>query len=207
MRRISVLVAVVGTLAFAGPAQADGLLSGLLPGLVSPSDTPDVCDTNAAQAFSRWNDSNYYVLAPGGAFESGDPAWKLSRGAKVVSGNEPFYVHDRSDGRSLYLPGGATATSPAMCFAMGDWHFRMFVAGSGSVRVKVQVKSLLGILSTLDGGRVSAGSTWRPSPEVELLLSNLCGLVSTDSISVQLTATSGSSIRVDDVYLDPWRSL
>jgi hypothetical protein len=83
----------------------------------------------------------------------------------------------------------------------------MFVAGSGSVRVKVQVKSLLGILSTLDGGRVSAGSTWRPSPEVELLLSNLCGLVSTDSISVQLTATSGSSIRVDDVYLDPWRSL
>jgi hypothetical protein len=70
------------------------------------------------------------------------------------------------------------------------------------VRVTVVAKSLLGVLSTLDGGRVSAGSTWRPSPEVGLLLSNLCGLVSTDSISVRLTPTSGSNVRVDDVYLD-----
>jgi hypothetical protein len=207
MRRITLLLVALGTLAFAGPAQADGLLSGVPPGLVSPSDTPDVCNTNATQAFSRWNDSNYYVLAPGGAFEEGDTAWKLSGGAKTVRGNEPFYVHDRSDKRSLSLPAGARATSPAMCFATGDWHFRFFVQGSGSVRVTVVVKSLLGVLSTLDGGTVSAGSKWRPSPEVELLLSNVCGILSTDSISVSLTAASKSNVVVDDVYLDPWRSL
>ena len=71
--------------------------------------------------------------------------------------------------------------------------------------MKVVVKSLLGVLSTLDGGTVKAGSTWRPSPEVELLLTNLCGVLATDSVSVRLTPTNGSNLRVDDVYLDPWK--
>ena len=155
--------------------------------------------------FSRFGDYNNYVLVPGGAFESGNPAWKLAGGAKVVRGNESFYVHGRYDQQSLSLPNGSTATSPAMCFAPGDWHFRFFVSGSGSVRVKVVVRSLLGVLSTLDGGTVKAGSTWKPSPEVELLLTNVCGVLATDSLSLRLTPTSGSNVRVDDVYLDPWK--
>lgn len=204
-RPIFILAVALCALAPASPAQAGGLLSGVLPGLVSPSDTPSVCDAQVVQPFSRFGDDNNYVLVPGGAFESGDPAWKLAGGAKVVRGNESFYVNDRYDQQSLSLPQGSTATSPAMCFAPGDWHFRLFVSGSGSVRVKVVVKSLLGVLSTLDGGTVKAGSTWRPSPEVEVLLTNVCGLVSTDSLSLRLTPTSGSNVRVDDVYLDPWR--
>jgi hypothetical protein len=205
MRRIFILAVALCALAPAAPAKADGLLSGVLPGLVSPSDTPSVCDTNAVQPFGRFGDYNKYVLVPGGAFESGDPAWKLAGGAKVVRGNESLYDRSRYDQQSLSLPNGSTATSPAMCFAPGDWHFRFFVSGSGSVRVKVVVKSLLGVLSTLDGGTVKAGSTWRPSPEVELLLTNLCGIVSTDSVSLRLSPTAGSNVRVDDVYLDPWK--
>lgn len=204
-RPLLIVATALCALLLAAPAHADGLLSGVLPGLVSPSDTPDVCDTNATQAFSRWGDDNYYVLAPGGAFESGDPAWKLNGGAKVVRGNEPFYLHDRSDQQSLFLPDGSTATSPPMCFAPGDWHFRFVVSGSGSVRVKVVVKSLLGLVSTLDGGTVKAGSTWKPSPTVALLLSNVCGILATDSVSVRLTPVGDSDLRIDDVYLDPWR--
>jgi hypothetical protein len=204
-RPLFVLVAALCALAPAAPAQAEGLLSGVLPGLVSPSDTPSTCDTTVSQPFARWGDGNYYVLAPGGAFESGDPAWKLNGGAKVVRGNESFYVHSRTDQQSLFLPDGSTATSPAMCFAPGDWHFRFFVAGTGSVRVKVVVKSLLGVVSTLDGGTVKAGSTWKPSPEVELLLSNVCGILATDSVSLRLTPAGDSNLRIDDVYLDPWK--
>jgi hypothetical protein len=204
-RPLFVLALAFCALVPAAPAKADGLLSGVLPGLVSPSDTPAVCDANVVQPFARFGDSNNYVLVPGGAFEYGDPAWKLSGGAKVVRGNETFYVNGRSDQQSLYLPGGSVATSPAMCFDPGDWHFRFFVSGTGSVRVKVVVKSALGVLSTLDGGSVRAGSTWKPSPEVELLITNLCGVLATDSVSLRLSPVGDSALRVDDVYLDPWR--
>jgi hypothetical protein len=201
------MLAALVALAFSAPANAGSLLSGVLPGVVSPSDTPSTCDLSASQPFARWNDRNWYVLVPGGAFESGTPAWKLANGARVVSGNESFYVHSTSDRSSLYLPSGSSATSPPMCFATGDWHLRFFTAGSGSVRVKVIVKSLLGVVSTLDGGTVRAGSSWQPSTDVELLLTNLCGLLATDSISIRLTPVGGSNLRIDDVYLDPWRSL
>lgn len=205
-RPLFILAAALGALVMSTPAHAEGLLSGVLPGLVSPSDTPATCDESASQPFKRWGDDNYYVLVPGGAFEPNTPGWKLSGGAKIVLGNEPYYVHSSRDRYSLYLPSGSTVTTPPMCFDLGDWHLRFFSAGSGSVRVKVVVKSLLGVLSVLDGGTVSSGSTWRPSPEVGLLLTNLCGLVATDSISLRISPVNTSGLRIDDVYLDPWKS-
>jgi hypothetical protein len=189
----------------AAPAQAGSLLSGVLPGLVSPSDTPDVCDTTASQPFARWGDKRYYVLTPGGSFEPGTPGWKLSGGAKIVTGNEPYYVHSTADRYSLYLPAGSSATTPPMCFGLGDWNVRFFSTGSGTVRVKIVVKSLLGVLSVLDGGSVSSGSTWKPSADVGLLLTNLSGLLATDSISLRFVPANTAGLRIDDVYLDPWK--
>lgn len=205
-RPLFILAAALAALVMSTPAHAEGLLSGVLPGLVSPSDTPATCDESASQPFKRWGDDNYYVLVPGGAFEPNTPAWKLSGGAKIVLGNEPYYVHSSRDRYSLYLPSGSTVTTPPMCFDLGDWHLRFFSAGSGSVRVKIVVKSLLGVLSVLDGGTVSSGSTWRPSPEVGLLLTNLCGLLATDSISLRISPVNTAGLRIDDVYLDPWKS-
>jgi hypothetical protein len=207
MRKRPLFIFAVALCAFlpATPAHAEGLLSGVLPGLVSPADTPSVCDTNVSKPFARWGDNNSYVLVPGGSFESGTAGWKLAGGAKVVSGNEPFYVRSGSDRYSLYMPAGSSATSPPMCFDPGDWHLRFFSAGSGTVRVKIVVKSLLGVLSVLDGGSVSSGSTWKPSPEVRLLLTNICGLLATDSISLRFVPANTAGLRIDDVYLDPWK--
>jgi hypothetical protein len=203
VKRLSIFIAAAAfALALTGPAQA-GLLSGLLPGLLSPADTPSTCDTSVSQPFKPWGDSHYYVLVPGGSFEQGTAGWKLSGGAKVVSGNEPFYVHSSADKYSLYLPAGATVTTPPMCFAAGDWHVRFFSTGSATIRVKVTVKSLLGLLTVLDGGSVSSSGVWRPSPEVGLLLTNVTGILSTDSISLRFTA--GSAVRIDDIYLDPFK--
>jgi hypothetical protein len=53
---------------------------------------------------------------------------------------------------------------------------------------------------------VSSGSTWRPSPEVGLLLTNVCALLATDSISLRISPANTAGIRIDDVYLDPWKS-
>jgi hypothetical protein len=204
-RPLLILAVLVCGLVPAAPAQAGGLLSGVLPGLVSPSDTPATCDGSASQPFKRWGDNNY-VLLPGGSFEPGSAAWKLSGGAKIVYGNEPFYVRSSSDCYSLYLPYGSTVTTPPMCFKFTDWHLRFFSSGSGTVRVKIVVKSLLGILSVLGGGTVSSGSSWRPSPEVGLLLTNLGGLLATDSISLRISPANTSGVRIDDFYLDPWKS-
>ena len=204
-KRLSILLGTtVAAVVLATPAQA-GLLTGLLPGLVSPADSPSTCDTNVSQPFSPWGDTANYVLTPGGSFEPGGPSWSLSRGVKIVSGNESFYVRSRSDRYSLYMPSGSSVTTPPMCFAAGDWKMRFFATGGGNVRVQVRVKSLLGLLSILDGGTVKSGSTWKPSPEIGLLVTNLGGILATDSVSFRLIANDGA-VRIDDVYLDPFKS-
>jgi hypothetical protein len=204
-RPLFILAVIVCALAPAAPAHAS-LLSGVLPGLISTSDTPATCDTKTSQPFARWGDMRNYVLVPGGSFESGAVGWKLNGGAKVVSGNEPFYVRSTADRHSLYLPAGSSVTTPPMCFGLGDWNVRYFSVGSGTVRVKIVVKSLLGVLSVLDGGTASSGSTWRPSPKVGLLLTNVTGLLAVDSISLRFVPANTAGIRIDDVYLDPWKS-
>jgi hypothetical protein len=205
-RPLIVLLVALCALAPAAPASAS-LLGGVLPGLVSPSDTPTTCDTSTSQPFARWGDTRNYVLVPGGSFETGAKGWQMSGGAKVVPGNETFYVRSASDRYSLYLPAGSSATTPPMCFGMGDWNVRFFSVGSGTVRVKIVVKSLLGVVSVLDGGSATSGSAWRPSPQVGLLLTNVTGLLATDSISLRFAPANSTGLRIDDVYLDPWRSL
>jgi hypothetical protein len=94
-----------------------------------------------------------------------------------------------------------------MCFAPGDWHMRFLgvsPSGSSAVRVTVMVNSLLGLVSILDGGTVSNNGTWKPSPQVNLLLTNVTSLLTTKAISLRFTATSGAT-RIDDVYLDPFK--
>jgi hypothetical protein len=200
------VLCTVCVFALAGSAQA-ALLSGVLPGLVASGDTPSTCDMQISEPFAPWGDKSNYVLMPGGAFESSGPAWKLSGGAKVVKGNEPYYVRSKKDAYSLELPVGSSATTPPMCFAFGDWKLRFFAVGApGKLRVKVNVKSALGILSGLDAGTMSTGSTWQPSPEMQLLVTNLTGLLAIDSISLQFLPMGTSTLRIDDGYLDPWKS-
>lgn len=162
------------------------------------------CDPNVTQIFKPFGDSAYYMLTPGGSFEAGAPGWKLERGAKIVSGNESFYLNSKADKSSLSMPSGSTAITPTMCFQAGDWHMRFVGKGTGRVKVTIMVPSLLGLLSVLDGGTVRPGGTWSPSPKVSLLLTNVGGLLTTKAIALKFTAVDGTS-QIDDVYLDPFK--
>jgi hypothetical protein len=123
----------------------------------------------------------------------------------LVQGNELFYIHSLQDRQSMSIPQGASATSPMMCFSTGNWHFRFVGRGNGRARVTVRVRGLFGVISILDGGTVSLNNSWRPSPRVSLLLTNIGGLLTTKAISLRFTAVNGTA-QIDDVYVDPWVS-
>ena len=169
------------------------------------------CDPTSTQAFAPFGDSSYYARLDNGGFEGGSRGWSLSDGARVVSGNEPYYLTGRrSDSHSLYLPAGSSAVSNTVCFALGDWHLRFVtkrLSSSGGLHVEVVLPSLFGLLTVLDGGTVYGNGSWAPSPRMELLLSNLTGLLGNNSVAFRFTPVGfGSSYQMDDVYLDPWKS-
>lgn len=193
-------VVIIAALATTRTAKA-GLLS---------TGSASYCDSNAGQTFAPWGDSSYYAKLFNGGFEGGSAGWYLSGGARVVSGNEPFFVGDVDDSHSLLLPEGSSAYSGTVCFATADWHLRLFARNVGSARgqlhVQVIVPSLLGVLSILDGGTVSAGNSWQPSPRLALLLSNVTSLLGTRAVAFRFTPVgAGAAFQIDDVYLDPWK--
>ena len=163
------------------------------------------CPTATSVPFARWSDYANYGLVPNGGFESGATGWTLSGSARVVSGNEPFYIRSTSDRYSLSLPAGSSASSPPMCISLLSSKMRFVVAGSSGSKVKIQIvyrgllSSLLGIL---DGGTVSAGS-WQPSPQMTMLGGVLPLL--TQSVQFRFVPVNGS-VSLDDVYLDPMKS-
>jgi hypothetical protein len=184
--------------ALAVPAADAGLISGLTGIGLCPA-------AQAVQPFAPWSDYASYELAPNGGFESGATSWTLTGAAKVVAGNESFYVNSKSDTRSLALPAGSSATSGAVCVGgLTRASVRLFVASGGStsatLQVQVVLRSLTGaLLGLLDGGTVTAGPAWSPTP-VLLALQLPLG---TSSVQLKLSSSSGTSL-ADDVYVDPW---
>ena len=73
-----------------------GALVALAAASASPAHAGDEsllgCGYEPVHPFLQWLDPLPYTLLPGGDFESGAAGWKLSGGARVVDGNEPFYV-------------------------------------------------------------------------------------------------------------------
>ena len=190
---------LVSAFALAGSIIAAGASADVAPSLLGGN-----CGTTS-QPFAQWNDSAAYYLAGNGGFESAG-GWTLSGGSAVVAGNEPFYTHGKQDHSALLLPTGATATSAQLCFGLlnpGIRFFAMSPTGSGTVHVQVIAYGLLGALSTLDGGTVSAGKAWAPSPKLSTTLSQLNSLVGAKSIAIKLTAASGT-VEIDDLYIDPF---
>jgi hypothetical protein len=204
MKRLLVSFATVIAVA-AVPATAQ---AGLLV------ETATSCDAQSlSQPFKQFLDPIQYTLVPGGAFEAGNPAWKLTGGAGVVSGNESWKVHGSADSRSLRLPAGSTATSPAMCVGLGHPTLRLFAKKSGggllgplsTLRVDVLIEDNLGLIKSLPTGLVLAGSDWSPSLP-QLVVANLLPILDAGEtpIAFRLVPQGTATWTVDDVYVDPW---
>jgi hypothetical protein len=167
------------------------------------------CPGSGDSVFLPWLDPARYVLAPGGDFETAG-GWKLSGGAKVVSGNEPWRVHGTKDRRSLSIPAGASATTPALCAGLGDPTLRLFAAGgslTSGLKVEAIYRTALGTVTQPVAALPGTGN-WAPTPPLPFL-ANATGLLSLDgltsSVQFRFTVTGRSGWTIDDVYVDPWK--
>ena len=159
-----------------------------------------------SQPFAQFGDSRSYTFGANGGLESGPTGWTLS-GGSVVSGNESYFVHSRSDLNSLSLGSGGNALSPKLCMGTTSTVTRFFVrsGNGGRVRVQVVLKGLLGqVLGIVQISDLSPSASWQPGPAI-LNLDSLLGLIGVSSIQLKFTTLSGS-VQVDDIYVDPWAS-
>jgi hypothetical protein len=170
------------------------------------------CETHAySQPFARWGDNAQYTPVDGGSFESGTPAWTLTGGSSVVSGNEPFYVRSSSDSKSLRIPQGGTATSRSICVGIHEPTMRFFAKQNGGLlgsltsvmTVEVLFETSLGVVLSAPVNVGALNSAWAPSL-TGVVVANLLPLMPNDTTAVafRFRAVTGSW-NVDDLYVDP----
>jgi len=177
------------------------------------------CGHKASNPFLRFLDPLPYTLAPDGGFEAGAAGWKLSGGARVVAGNESFALSGPGT-KSLQLPAGSSATSPRMCVGLLLPIVR-FVYQGGNLLSSMKVEA---VWTNAAGGQSSIvllpgvlgglGSKWVPTlPLLQIggLLNALTLNGLTTEMSFRFTPKGGlfgsGTWRIDDIYVDPWKSV
>jgi len=156
------------------------------------------------QPFARWGDTNPYKRVPGGNFEGSLAGWKLTGGAHVVSGNESFGVAGGT--HSLYLPAGASATTPLTCVNAAYPTARFFAKNDGllsNVVVQLLYKDPVVGLVPIPAGTATLSWSWSPTLPM-LTLSAVPGLLDggTAQVALRFTALLGPS-QIDDIFIDP----
>jgi len=197
------IIATIASAAFASTANAALL-----------TESAESCDDGPiTQPFQGFGDGANYKLLSGGSFESGTPAWQLSGGAKIVTGNETYKVGGSTHSRSLSLPNGSAAVSPFTCVGLGEPTLRLFAKRNSALlglvstlNVQIQVKTSLGLslwLPVLPGDL--GGSSWHPTAQMPLI-ANILPLSHSDKTPVRFRFTPLlGSWQIDDVYVDPVR--
>jgi hypothetical protein len=202
--RTTIFTAVIAftVLALSAPASQAGVLV----------NTAVSCDAYTfEQPFLRWNDSFDYVLAPNGGFERAANQWTLLNGARVVPGNEPYYVHRRTDSRSLALPVGSRAKSRSMCVGLDHPTLRFFARNRGEptsvLRVDVMFEDAAGNVQTLTIGTTTGSESWEPALPMPVV-ANLLPLLPNERTAVAFRFApldNAGAWQIDDVYVDPYK--
>jgi hypothetical protein len=161
------------------------------------------CDNSSLSTpFAQFGDNNQYKLVPGGNFEGSLSGWTLSGGARVVAGGN----QNGSAGHSLYLPAGASVTTPFTCVNAAYPSFRLFARNESLLSTVVpQIVYKLPLLGNvaLPIGVAALSPNWNPTMPL-LTASVVTGLLNggTAQVALKFTAALGPS-QVDDIYVDP----
>lgn len=189
MKKVAVLVAFAGVLAFAPAAQA-------APPIGTCPDEPP-----SSQPFLAYGDDDTYFLAPGGDFESGAPGWELADGAALVDS-------PGATGAAVSLPPGASATSPSICVSRAHVSARLFGQAFDGPRrdrakIDVDVISPVGLVTSEKNIRVQ--DEWQPTRQFRLGagLFDLDPTTLTTQIQLRFTTEGPATAVLDDLWIDP----
>jgi hypothetical protein len=197
----------------ASPAVADDqeyTTEAVMPSWTAAS-AQSCADPDVAPLLSSFKDDDFYAPAPGGAFNDGAGGWQLDGGASVVDGDGALQLFGAGGG-ALELPVGATATSPTFCVDERYPHFRFSFAQrslSEDADVRVEV-----IYPGLDEKNVRKakdlkakhGRGWELSDRIKLDPYHGVKRGGWRLVAVRIGVKSGkpgTSVRVDDVLVDP----
>lgn len=178
---------------------ASGAVGTARAGLTCPGQT-------YVQPFVPWLDYANYVGVQNGSLES-TSGWSLAGGARLVDGNEPFYINSANDSHSLALPAGSSAISPALCITLFHPDLRFVAVNNGSptglLRVDAIVNTgLLNLSLPVPVAYLASGSTWAPTVPIPFLTNLISPVFGT--VSFRFTPLGGNW-QIDDVYVDPFK--
>jgi hypothetical protein len=159
-------------------------------------------------AFSTWGDPNQYLPFKGSSFESGASGWSWAGKANIV-GADDAHLLSTTGSHAVELPSGGTAKSPQTCVDSTMPSMRFFVkrvSGTGNLTVTGTLAGVKGSVTTIT--TFSGGPTWAPSPIVTFPTMFVSAFL-TGSLNAQFQFTSdpGTVYRIDDVQMDPFRSI
>lgn len=202
-----VLMVVVAVVAMAAASASAGNSWSVGGRYASTSDCPVYTQT---QPFLPWSDLGYYFLAPGGNFENTLTGWTSKSGAKIVSGNESYYVGSAKDSHSLSLPNGSSVTSPSICVTADTPDIRLFVLNTGStvsgLNVNMTYTNQKGKPATATVAKLTGSPSWALTGPIPILQNIQPLLDGTGATWVTFTFTPADSKgkwQVDDFYVDP----
>ena len=168
-------------------------------------------DRASSQVFASWGDAAEYVPAPQGDAED-ISAWDLDDDVSIVQENAPF----SSGFRSLLLNDGGEAVTPVMCISAFHPTIRFFAANTGSpestLEVEVIYEDLDGHRKKLKIARLRGSEDWRPSLVVPIHVNRLAAASEDGLTAVALkfkakdVKSKGRGWKLDDLYVDPWKS-
>jgi hypothetical protein len=156
-----------------------------------------------SQVFASIGDYNWYTFAPGGSFTSGAPGWTLNNASAFSGGS----------GTNSYLTisAGGSATSAPFCVSNATPYFRFYARKTngnswGSMNVNVIWTNTSGQRQVTGIGNLGPSTSWTLSTAWGLgaILPTASGATFTVQLQFDPLA-GGSSVRLADVYIDPYR--
>jgi hypothetical protein len=207
-KALSLRVAVAALVAAAtaiGAGTASAHSSAGAPGVGKYTQGCPTFDTS--EPFTPWTDTGDYFLGPAADFEGSLTGW-TAKNAKIVSGNESYYVNSPTDSHSLSLPKGSSATTPSICVTLDTPQLRMFVKNTGAsatLQINMTYTNNQGKPSTSTVAKLAVGAKadWAPIAPV-LFLSKITSILSNNNQTwVTFQLASNGSLLVDDFYVDP----
>jgi hypothetical protein len=183
-------------------APAVALLAVAAPNASAATTQCDAAPT--APLFGAWGDQNEYTPFKGATFENGASGWSWGGKANIVNGDSGQLLTPAGS-HAVNLPGGGLAKSPWTCVdsTMPSMRFMVRrVSGTGNITVKGVLAGAKGSLTTI--ATFAATDTWQPSPPV-VFPPVLLGLSGSLDAQFQFIADPGTTFRIDDILMDPFK--